>query len=209
MKIIAVVSQKGGVGKSTLCRTIARELAANNWHVLIADMDISQTTSTEWNNYRNECGIEPEIHVQQFRAVENVLRLKDTYDIIIFDGAPHSTKQTLEIVKASNFSVLPTGFSKDDQNPQIRLAHDLIKGGVDKGNFGFAFCRIGSSESQAQSARDYLGSTGYKILNGGIPEKDGYRLAIDEGKSLTETPYKSLNTKADELIQSVFDNSKL
>jgi cellulose biosynthesis protein BcsQ len=43
--IIGVVSQKGGVGKSTITRLVARELAAQDWQVKIADLDISQATS--------------------------------------------------------------------------------------------------------------------------------------------------------------------
>lgn len=37
--VIAVVSQKGGVGKSTIARLTARELAANGFNTLIADLD--------------------------------------------------------------------------------------------------------------------------------------------------------------------------
>jgi len=38
--IIAIASQKGGVGKSTLARLIAREYAQAKWNVKIADLDI-------------------------------------------------------------------------------------------------------------------------------------------------------------------------
>ena len=46
--LVGVISQKGGVGKSTLARLIAREYAAAGWDVKIADLDISQGTSTDW-----------------------------------------------------------------------------------------------------------------------------------------------------------------
>jgi chromosome partitioning protein len=38
--IIAMVSQKGGIGKSTLSRLIAREYANAGWSVKIADLDV-------------------------------------------------------------------------------------------------------------------------------------------------------------------------
>ena len=50
--VIAVVSQKGGVGKSTLARLIAREYAAAKWNVKIADLDIGQGTSFNWQSRR-------------------------------------------------------------------------------------------------------------------------------------------------------------
>src|SRR5215467_13387540 len=37
--IIGVVSQKGGVGKSTIARLVAREFAAQGWQVKIGDLD--------------------------------------------------------------------------------------------------------------------------------------------------------------------------
>ena len=46
--LVGLVSQKGGVGKSTLARLVAREYAAAGWQVKIADLDISQGTSTDW-----------------------------------------------------------------------------------------------------------------------------------------------------------------
>ena len=50
--ILGIVSQKGGVGKSTIARLIAREFAQNDWSVKIADMDIQQGTSFQWYKRR-------------------------------------------------------------------------------------------------------------------------------------------------------------
>jgi len=203
--ILALVSQKGGVGKSTLAFSVAREYAQHDWSVLIADMDPKQGTTTEWNSVRLANEIEPYINVQQFPSVPHVLKQRNNYDLIIFDGAPHATKQTLEICKASDFIVLPTNLSKSDQNPQIRLAHELVKNGIPSKKFGFAFYLTGASDSRLSQAHDYIGDTGYEILEGAIPKKDAYEATIDDGKTLTETSFKSLNEKADILIQSIMN----
>lgn len=206
--ILALVSQKGGVGKSTLAFSVAREYAQHDWSVLIADMDPKQGTTTEWNSIRLANEIEPYVSVQQFPSVPHVLKQRDHYDLIIFDGAPHATKQTLEICKASDYIVLPTNLSKSDQNPQIRLAHELVKNGIPAKKFGFAFYLTGSSESRLAQANEYISDTGYEILKGAVPKKDAYESAIDDGKTLTETPFKTLNEKADELIQSIMNKLK-
>lgn len=39
--VVSFVSQKGGIGKSTLARLVAREYANADWAVKIADLDIS------------------------------------------------------------------------------------------------------------------------------------------------------------------------
>ena len=64
--IVGTVSQKGGVGKSTIARLVAREFAAQGWTVKIADLDISQATAFRWRSRRLENGIEPDIPVEQY-----------------------------------------------------------------------------------------------------------------------------------------------
>lgn len=45
MKIVAFISQKGGVGKSTLARALAVEASHKKNKVLLADCDSQQATS--------------------------------------------------------------------------------------------------------------------------------------------------------------------
>jgi chromosome partitioning protein len=40
--IVGICGQKGGVGKPTVARLIAREYTAAKWNVKIADLDIGQ-----------------------------------------------------------------------------------------------------------------------------------------------------------------------
>ena len=47
--IIAFVSQKGGVGKSTLARALAREATVGGIKAKIADLDTQQGTSVDWH----------------------------------------------------------------------------------------------------------------------------------------------------------------
>ncbi len=45
-------------------------------------------------------------------------------------------------------------------------------------------------------AREFINETGFKVLDGCIFEKPGYRQAQNDGYALTETKWKSLNDKA-------------
>jgi len=47
MTIIAFISQKGGVGKSTLVQALAVEARKQKISVILADCDIQQATSYE------------------------------------------------------------------------------------------------------------------------------------------------------------------
>jgi ABC-type cobalamin/Fe3+-siderophores transport system ATPase subunit len=66
--IIALVSQKGGVGKSTLARALAREAAVSGLKVKLADLDTQQGTSTNWHRRRLDAGAEPEFSVESFKT---------------------------------------------------------------------------------------------------------------------------------------------
>ena len=61
---MSFVSQKGGVGKSTLARSVAVEAAKAGVDVVIADLDIQQGTIQEWAKLRYANGIEPAIKVK-------------------------------------------------------------------------------------------------------------------------------------------------
>ena len=203
--VASMVSQKGGVGKSTLARLLAREFAALEWNVKIGDLDISQGTSFQWRGRRLQSKIEPDVPVEQFGSVDKALALASQYDMLIFDGAPHSTSATRSIALASDLTVIPTGLALDDLQPAVILAHDLVKQGVPRGKIVFALCRVGDSATEIEEARDYLQKAGYEVLPGTLPEKVAYRRASDEGKALTETRYESLNHRAEELAQGMVD----
>jgi chromosome partitioning protein len=203
--VIGVVSQKGGVGKSTIARMIAREFAAQDWRVKIGDLDISQATSFKWRTRRLQSRVEPDVPIEQFGRVEQVLKVIDQYDLIVLDGAPHATAATEQIARASDLVVIPTGLAVDDLEPGVLLAHDLVKAKIPRQRIVFALCRVGTSDGEIADARRYIGDAGYAVLAGTLPEKVGYRRASDEGRAATETRFQSLNQAAEQIAQRIVD----
>jgi chromosome partitioning protein len=149
------------VGKSTLARLLARELAAQQWRVKIADLDLSQATSFQWRARRLASQMEPDVAVEQFGRLEQVLKMAEAYDLIVFDGAPHSSQATRALARASDLTVIPTGLAVDDLQPSVTLAHELVKAGVPRSQLVFALCRVGNSLSEMEDARAYLRQAGY------------------------------------------------
>lgn len=205
---IGIISQKGGVGKSTLSRLLAVEYSRNGWEVKIADMDLSQGTVTEWNRIRMENDIEPKIAVEQFMTVKDALKQDTRYDLLIFDGEPHSTKKTLEIALACDFMVVPTGVTVDDLLPTIKLAHELKRNGIDRKKIGIALSRVGDSHSELNGAKEYIEEAGYYYL-GMLQEKTSIGQAHDSGKAANETAFKSVNQATDQFIQAIVDRMEL
>jgi chromosome partitioning protein len=202
--IIGVVSQKGGVGKSTVSRAIATEYARNGWDVKIADFDLSQATVTNWNADRMANEIEPQVSVEQFSSITALEKQKEHYDLIVIDGAPASNRQTLDIAKFSNLLILPTKTTLDDLRPQIRLAHELFKQGVPADRMIFILSMVGKSEAEIEGAREYINQAGYQCV-GEIFQKDSIGQAHDVGRSANETSFKTVNASVDTLVQQVVD----
>ena len=203
--IIGMVSQKGGVGKSTLSRMMAREFVAGGLSTKIADLDTQQQTCTHWAGRRAENSITPELQVQSFASVKTALEDAPRFDAIILDGKPNASEQTTEIAKAVDLIVIPTGQTVDDLHPGVMLAHALCKKGITPNKLAFAMFKTTGSERENLAARQYLTEAGYMVLEGEVTMSTAYGTASDTGKAITETSFRSLNERASKLAQSVID----
>ena len=199
---IAVISQKGGVGKSTLVRALAVEYARNDWSVKIADMDLKQKTTTEWNCIRMESDISPTLAVEPFSKVRDVLKHDAHYDLIIFDGAGQADAQTLEITQSSDYIILPTGITRDDLTPQVKLAHELRRKGIDRKRICFALSRVGASKGEQEAAAEFIEDAGYSCA-GMIQERTSIGQCHDNGLAANETKYSGINKVIDDLVQNI------
>jgi chromosome partitioning protein len=202
--IIAFVSQKGGVGKSTLARGLAREAAAGGLTAKIADLDTQQGTSVDWHRTRLGAGIRPVVAVEAFATAGQAIKAADQYDLLIIDGPARTSKATLAIAQVAHLVVQPTGASVDDLRPAVREFHALVNEGIAKEKLAFALNRIGTPSEEAE-ARAYVVEAGYAALAGCLLERPAYRKAQNTGHAVTETSYAGLNAKADALIQALID----
>jgi chromosome partitioning protein len=202
--IIAFVSQKGGVGKSTLARALAREAVVGGLKTKIADLDTQQGTSVDWHRTRLHAGIEPVVSAEAYATAGQALQAAEHFDLLIIDGPARTSKGTLDIARVADLVVQPTGASVDDLRPAVREFHALVKEGISKDKLAFALNRIGTANEEAE-ARAYVREAGYVALEGCLLERPAYRKAQNTGHAVTETSYAGLNAKADALIQALID----
>jgi chromosome partitioning protein len=202
--VVAFVSQKGGVGKSTLARALAREGAKGGLRVKLADLDTQQGTAVDWHRVRLAAGIEPVISTEAYATAAQALAVAPRYDLLVLDGPARTSAATLEIARNSSVVVQPTGAAADDLRPAVREFHALARAGVPTARLVFALNRIGT-EAEESDARQYIREAGYETLPGSLPERAGYRMAQNTGHSITETRFPPLNERADSLIQALID----
>jgi len=201
--IISCVSQKGGVGKSTLARLIAQTYANGGWDVKIADFNTRQGTSMDWVQVREREGVMPKIAAELYNQPSALKR--EQFDLVVVDGKPDSDQTSLDVALLSTLVVIPTGLTIDDLKPQFRFALELIQKGVKHDHILFVLNKTGDSDLALDEARAYLGQSGLHIAENDLTHKIGYQYAQNTGRAVNESKFSTLNDKADALASNIVD----
>lgn len=203
MKIIAFISQKGGVGKSTLSRATAVEATKKKLKVLLADCDPQQTTSYEWTQWRRQNKILPNIESKVFTSVKELWPLTKNYDLVIIDGPARTSQATQEIALKADLIIQPVGASRDDLLPALREFNALKANDIKLDKLLFVLNSL-ATPGEVLATQEYLQESSYTFIPIYLYERASYRQAQNEGKAITEVNYPNLRKQAQKLIQSLF-----
>ncbi|MCY1367429.1 Iron-sulfur cluster carrier protein [compost metagenome] len=196
-RVYAVVSQKGGVGKTSISVSLAVAHALEGKRVLLADLDAIQQSACEW--YESRSHKLDNLTVKAFKSVKELAVAAEGFDVVIADGAPHASAMTIELAEVADKVIIPTGTSMLDLRPSARLAFELTEKGIDKKRIGFALMKV-TTAAEAIGARDALAEQKLKAL-GAIKVSTGFSQALDDGRALQEASHASLREHANKLIE--------
>jgi len=201
---VAFCSQKGGVSKSSLARALAVEAARGGLAVKIADLDVGQGSTVDWQKDRITAAVEPDVPVQLHRGPQDALKHANGFDLLVIDGPARADRDTIEIARVADLVVLPTGASLDDLRPAVRTANSLRAAGIPETRLLFVLSRIGT-DAEAEAARSYIGEAGYRVAPGFVPERPAFRAIQNEGRAITEVRYAQLKATAEAVVQALVD----
>lgn len=106
MQTIAVISQKGGAGKTTLTVHLATAAASAGKSVAIIDLD-PQASAANWGD-RREAELPIVFSAHATRLPQEMDRVKDSGGELLFlDTAPHSDSVALAAAKAADLVIVP------------------------------------------------------------------------------------------------------
>ena len=146
--VIAFISQKGGVGKSSLARALATFAIRVGLTATIVDLDVQQRTSTCWEKIRNRRGVTPAVEVQPFADAPSVVASSVTDALLIFDTSGHINEDTSEVATRAQLLVQPTSPSVDDLPLSVLVFQALERTGIPRERLVFALSRVLSDEEQ-------------------------------------------------------------
>jgi chromosome partitioning protein len=200
---VSFVSQKGGVGKSTLARLFAVGAAHRGLRPLLADFDLEQLTCVEWNAIRLQNSVEPDIDARAFKSLKKLRKNEDRADIVVVDTRGLADELAHEIAEDSDVVFLPTGTSGDDLRPTLALARKLAKHGAE-GRLVVVLSKVGRSDVQIQKAVDIVEQAGFELLDEQWPLRDGFQSDLDFGRAGRESRNAHLREAAEKMEAALF-----
>lgn len=107
MKIIAIVSQKGGSGKTTLAVHIATRAAQAGHESCVIDTD-PQATAAVWSDWRGDFlpVVVTSPPARLARTIESAK--KNGVDFVVIDTPPHADASAREAIKVADIVLVPT-----------------------------------------------------------------------------------------------------
>jgi len=113
MKIIAIMAQKGGVGKTTLTTNLAIAAAQAGYKSAILDMD-DQRSAEYWAALRKRSetakmpwpNVQGEVPSMLDRAISDIRNRG--HDLLFIDTAPNAARAAKAIATAADFILIPT-----------------------------------------------------------------------------------------------------
>lgn len=106
MQVITIAMQKGGVGKSTLARSLAVAAVRDGLSVLIIDMDSQQSVS-QWAE-RREGDMPVVVFSTENELPKKLTQAKGIADLVIIDTPPARSTEAPAAVEVADLVLIPT-----------------------------------------------------------------------------------------------------
>ena len=188
MKVVALVAQKGGVGKSTLATNLARSFQRRGARVLLVDCD-QQRTATDWSMSASDGEEVPTVTQQQTPNLPKVLpELGASFDLVVIDGAAQVQEMSVSAVKAADLVLVPAQPSAADvwsaeETIEIIRARQNVTGGSPRA--ALVISRAITGTNLAEGVAGHLEAFDLPVLEG-THQRVAYAKALGSGRGVQD-----------------------
>lgn len=127
MRVIAVLNQKGGSGKTTIATHLARAIQLSGAEVVLIDSD-PQGSARDWAAVREDQPLSV-IGIDR-PTIERDIKALGRKDFVVIDGAPQAADLAVSAIKAADFVLIPVQPSPYDIWATADLV-DLVKSRIE------------------------------------------------------------------------------
>jgi chromosome partitioning protein len=204
MKILSLIAQKGGTGKTTLSIHLAVQAHVDRLKVLLIDLD-PQASATAW--WRRRTAETPALTQGKAETLAQVLdAARDQgYDLAVIDTAPHNSEGAVTTARLSDHVLIPTRPAILDLDA-IGTSTELLNQEGVKAEIVLNACPPPTRYGQPQiviEARQALKIYGLPVSVTSISQRAAFSHALIDGHAVME--YDRKGKAAQELERLWFD----
>ena len=195
MKVISVIAQKGGTGKTTLSLALACAAAADAHSAVVVDVD-PQATAASWGDRRKSES--PVVISAQPPRLDRILKAAAAQgvDFALVDTAPRVEQSALAAARAADLVVIPCRPAVYDLETVVTTL-DVVRAVAPATRYVCVLNGVPPRGQRQQQARDVLAAMGVPVC----PASLGMRAAIDYAAAagLTAQEYEPRGKAATEI----------
>lgn len=183
MKVVSLIAQKGGVGKTTLSTCLAVQAVQDGKRVLVVDLD-PQATASFWSDIRKKPDDPAVMSIQPVRLPAVLKAASDAgTDIVIIDGAAVSKEVAYSAAEVADLVFIPFKAAVFDINSVAQTVQTVKQVGS---KFALVLTFVppqGKETEEAKGIAEQLGSNFCPVL---IGNRKAYFRAQSTGLAVQE-----------------------
>lgn len=187
MPVLAMLNQKGGVGKTTLATSVATALAQQGQKVFFIDAD-QQGSALDWSAARKGELLFPVVGLPKDTLHREMAALAAPYDWVIIDGPPRVYNVAKSAIAASDIVVIPVQPSPYDVWAAKEIVDLIIEVRVIKASLKavFAVNRKIVGTAIGRDVAEALASYPVPVLKAAVSQRVGFAETAAAGKTVLE-----------------------
>jgi chromosome partitioning protein len=187
VRVIAVLNQKGGAGKTTIATHLARALQLAGQDVLLVDSD-PQGSARDWAAVRDDQPV-PVVGIDR-PTIDRDLKNITKKEFVVIDGAPQAADLAVSAIKAADFILIPVQPSPYDIWATSDLV-DLVKQRIEvtdgKLQAAFVVSRAIKGTRIGDEVTGALEGYGLPVLTARITQRVSYPTTAASGTTVLDT----------------------
>jgi chromosome partitioning protein len=204
-KVIAILNQKGGVGKTTLAVHLATALARKKRAVILLDAD-PQGSALDWAAARHGDPLFPVVGLPKSSIHKELPALAASYELVIIDGPPRVYDVARSAIMAADLVLVPVQPSPYDVWAAKEIIDLLTEASIYKPNLRKAFIinRKIANTAIGRDVTEALSEYPIPVLESAICQRVAFAESATQGLTVYELdPEMLASQEMDTLAEEV------